>query len=270
MVTLAGVSESIVARLPGMPDEVRRQQRALDVREHRPWPLPESPWLLAQSWHQLLFAHWSVAFEELRRVVPEALPIDTFEGRAWVGIAPFVVKAFRMRGTAPLPLLSSFPELNVRTYVTVAGKPGIYFLSLDADSRLAVAGARRMHRLPYFRADMSAQLTGGWVRYASRRVSSDGPPAAFRGSYRPEGNAFHADPGSLDYWLTERYCHYTLNEQQRVLRGEIHHGPWPLRHATAEIELNTMADPFGIGLEGEPLLHYSARQDTLLWGLMPA
>jgi uncharacterized protein len=266
---VTGVAESLIRGVPLMPEDVERQQMSLELVAHRPWPVPERPWLLAQSWHDTLFAHWPVASEQLREVVPKAIPLDTFDGQAWIGVTPFVVTSFRVRGIPPLPHFSTFPELNVRTYATLGGRPGIYFLSLDADSHIAVAGARRSHRIPYFRADMSANQSHGWVSYESERISHDGPAAEFRAAYRHASNSFEAVPGSLEHWLTERYCLYTIDEEQNVLRGEIHHRPWPLREAEADIELNTMAEPYGIALEGEPLVHYSARQDTLMWGLAP-
>jgi uncharacterized protein YqjF (DUF2071 family) len=253
-----------------MREDAKRQRQSLEQTDHRPWPLPDRPWMLAQTWHDLLFAHWAVKPADLRRVVPAELPLDTFEGTAWVGTTPFCVTGFRLLGTPPVPVVSSFPELNVRTYVTIDGKPGIYFLSLDADSRLAVAGARRSHRLPYFQARMSARRVGSQIHYASDRVSADGPAATLRARYGQHGSEFVAPPGSLERWLTERYCLYTLNERRSVLRADIHHRPWKLRVAEATIGRNTMTAGLGIELAGIPLLHLSERQDTLLWGLQPA
>jgi uncharacterized protein YqjF (DUF2071 family) len=226
---------------------------------------------MAQTWTDLLFAHWEVAPHALEAVVPPQLPLDTFEGRAWIAVTPFGVRNLRLRLTFPMPFLSSFPEVNVRTYVTVAGKAGIYFFSLDADSAFAVATARRLYRLPYFRARMSIRRDGGEVRYASERTGVEAaPPASFRGSYRPVGDTFQAAAGTLEHWLTERYCLYTLDERRRVLRGEIHHPPWPLQAATADIELNTMTEEVGVGVTGAPLVHFSRRQDVVFWSLEPA
>jgi uncharacterized protein YqjF (DUF2071 family) len=268
--TATELADAVVSRLPLVPDDARRQRGSLEATSHRPWPLPSGPWLLGQTGNGLLVAHWRVPPAAVLAVMPPSIPLDTFDGDAWIGVTPFVVTSFRMRGTPPLPLVSNFPEINVRTYAIVDGKPGIYFLSLDADSRVAVSGARRSHRLPYFRARMSVEKAGSLVRYDSRRSSPDGPPADFHGSYGPRGQRFNARPGSLEHWLTERYCLYTTDDEQRVLRGEIHHEPWPLHSAEADIGLNTMAEPFEIELEGEPLLHFALRQDTVLWGLAPA
>jgi uncharacterized protein len=206
--------------------------------------------------------------DELRPVVPATLPLHLYEDEsAWLGITPFVVTGLRARNTPPLPWVSRFPELNVRTYVEVDGKPGIYFISLDAARRAAVIAARRVYRLPYFHAEMHAEKVGTRVDYTSERIDQSGAPARFRGSYAPIG-ANTDDP--LARWLAERYCAYTVDEQLRPLRIEIHHPPWPLQPAQAELDAQGMADQIGIELEGEPLLHFSARQDTLIWPLKPA
>jgi uncharacterized protein YqjF (DUF2071 family) len=244
------------------------QERSARVTKHRPWPVPRRSWLMAQSWIDLLFAHWSVPAEALRSVVPPQLPLDTFEGSAWIGVTPFEVRNLRLRPTPPVPVLSAFPEINVRTYVTIGGKPGIFFFSLDATSGLAVAAARRFYRLPYFQARMSIERSGDSVYYASERSpKEDAPRATFRASYRPRDIASPPVAGTLEHWLTERYCLYTLDDQQQVLRGEIHHPPWPLQPAEADIPLNSMGDEIGAELSGEPLLHFAARQDVVFWTL---
>lgn len=254
----------------GLVADVLRQRAALSDVRHRPWPLPEGSWLMGQSWIDLLFAHWRVPEEALREVVPPQLPIDAYEGAAYLGVTPFCVRGLRLRGTAPAPVVSSFPELNVRTYVSVEGKPGIYFLSLDADSCAAVHAARRAYRLPYHRSRIRIDRDEEGIRYDLIRTSGDGPPAYFEGRYGSEGGELPVRDGSLERWLTERYCLYTLDDSGRIQRGDIHHPPWPLRHGWAEIETNTMAMPFGIELEGEPLLHFSPRQDVVIWPLRPA
>lgn len=247
------------------------QRAVLSETGHRPWPPPKGSWLMGQTWVNLLFAHWRIPEEALRKVVPPQLPIDTYEGSAWLGVTPFYVRGLRLRGTAPAPVLSSFPELNVRTYVSIEGKPGIYFLSLDADSGPAVTAARRAYRLPYFRSRIEVrQDKEGTISYDLIRTSDDGPPAYFEGRYGSEGEELPIEDGSLERWLTERYCLYTLDDAGRIQRGDIHHPPWPLRRAWAEIETNTMAMPLGIELEGEPLLHFSPRQDVVIWPLRPA
>jgi uncharacterized protein len=249
-------------------DAIALQQRTLEELGHRPWPLPEGSWLQGQTWCDLLFAHWRVPAEKLRRVMPPTLPLHLYDdGSAWLGITPFVVKGLRPRGTPPLPWVSHFAELNVRTYVELDGKPGIYFFSLDAARRAAVIAARRVYRLPYFHARMRADKVGARMDYESKRIDSSGAPAAFRAQYSPAGEITD-DP--LARWLAERYCAYTVDENGRPLRIDIHHPPWPLQPAEGELEAQGMADQIGIQLEGEPLLHFSARQDTLIWPLRPA
>jgi uncharacterized protein YqjF (DUF2071 family) len=220
---------------------------------------------MRQTWCDLLFAHWRVPVERLEALLPPQLSLDTFDGSAWLGITPFLVAGLRLRGTPPAPVVSRFPEINVRTYVTVAGKAGIYFLSLDAARKSAVLAARRLYRLPYFHSRMSRRREGEWIEFCSKRKSNDGPDARFVGRYRATSEASTASLGSLEHFLTERYCLYTLDERQRILRGEIHHPPWALHSADAVLEQNTMAAPMGLRPDKEPLLHFSSRQDVLLW-----
>lgn len=247
-------------------------ERVTGVRDHRPWPMPARSWIMAQSWLNLLFAHWSVPPEELSAVVPPQLTLDTRDGRAWIAVTPFAVRNLRLRPTLPVPMLSSFLEINVRTYVRLGGKPCIYFFSLDASSASAVAAARRFYRLPYFHAQMAMWREGPWFRFTSERTGpeDDAPPATFGGRYRSTGAPAPPPPGSLEEWLTERYGLYTLDERGRVLRGDIHHPPWPLQPAAAELDTNTMTAQIGVGLGGQPLLHYSARQDVVFWSLEEA
>ena len=254
--------EDLETRLNDYLATPARQAAVVEETAHRPWPLPETEWIQAQTWDHLLFAHWRVPEAELRRHVPVQLPLDIFDGSAWIGITPFRLAGLRVRGLLPVPYFSSFLELNTRTYVSLDGKPGIYFFSLDAESAFAVEAARRLYRLPYFRARMSA-LFGADISYSSERA--EGRRATFRGTYRPTGEPQPASPRSLEHFLTERYCLFTLHEG-RTHWAEIHHPPWPLQPAEAEIEENTMP-PEGIELGGEPLLHYSRRQDVVIWPL---
>jgi uncharacterized protein YqjF (DUF2071 family) len=246
-----------------------RQSSSLEETAHRPWPLPEQSWVMGQTWDDLLFAHWRVDADAVRALIPAGLELDLYEDEAWLGVTPFVVTGLRARGLPPFPFVSSFPELNTRTYVTLDGKPGIWFFSLDAASDLAVEGARRGYKLPYFGARMSAVWRDGRVAYESRRRDPRGPAASFRGQYRPDGAAFQAEDGTLEHFLTERYCLYALDDDE-LKRAEIHHRPWPLQPAEASIEENTMPPP-GVELaDDEPLLHYSARQDVVIWPLEDA
>jgi uncharacterized protein len=245
-------------------------ERVTRIRAHRPWPLPGRSWVMAQTWTDLLFAHWSVAPDILRAVLPPQLPLDTFDGRAWIAVTPFGVRNLRLRPAPPVPVLSAFPEINVRTYVTVEGKPGIFFFSLDAGSSLAVAAARHAYRLPYFRARMSIVHDAVDIRFTSRRIGHEAPARAdFRGRYAPVGETFHAQSGSLEHWLTERYCLYTFDDQRRLQRADIHHPPWTLQRAEADIDINTMTAEIAVDLSEQPLLHYARRQDVVFWTLRP-
>ena len=221
---------------------------------------------MAQSWHDLLFAHWPVPESALRAHIPAGLAIDTFGGQAWLGVVPFRMNGVRLRGTPALPWLSAFPELNVRTYVVANGKPGVWFFSLDAGNAIAVAIARAWFHLPYFQASMSCQEKSGWIEYKSERTHRGAPDAILAGRYRAVGDVFSAQYGSLEHFLTERYCLYTGDRHGRITVGEIHHAPWPLQPAEAELTQNTMAQAAGFSLPADrPLLHFSKRQDVVVW-----
>lgn len=202
---------------------------------HRPWPLPTGPWVMAQSWHDLLFAHWPVDAAVLREKIPAPLEIDTFRGQTWLAVVPFRMSGVRLRWTPGLPRLSNFPELNVRTYVAAGGKPGVWFFSLDAGNSLAVAIARRWFHLPYFRARMSCEERDGWIRYSSVRRDGDGLEALLEGKYRPIGGTIAAETGSLEHFLTERYCLYAADgkavscaEKSIIPRGRC---DWPRQYS---------------------------------------
>jgi uncharacterized protein len=240
----------------------------LSTTAHRPWALPNDRWIMTQSWHDVLFAHWPVDPAVLRSAVPSVFPLDVYEGRAWIGIVPFHMTNVAPRGVPALPWFSAFPELNVRTYVTSDGKPGVYFLSLDAANPLAVRGARRFFHLPYFSAAMQVESQEDWIAYESRRVDKRGVPAQFTGRYRAMGPAQLPVPGTLEHFLTERYCLYTISRRGDPYRLEIHHAPWPLQPAELELAANSMADASGIPLRGRaPLVHYARRQDVVAWPL---
>jgi len=221
---------------------------------------------MAQSWHDLLFAHWPIQPATLRAALPSGLELDTFEGRAWLGVVPFRMSGVRLRWSPPLPGLSAFPELNVRTYARIGDRPGVFFFSLDARSALAVAIARAWFHLPYFRARMSCVQEGESVRYAHARTDARAAGGALDVAYRPSGEVFLAGAGTLEHWLTERYCLYAAEPDGRVWRADIHHRPWPLQPAEATFERNTIARAQGFELPpAEPLLHFARRQDTLVW-----
>lgn len=226
---------------------------------------------MVQTWHDLLFAHWPVEPAMLRLSIPTGLELDTFEGQAWVGVVPFRMSGVRVRlMPLPAPWFSAFPELNVRTYVTAPGgdKPGVYFYSLDAGNPVAVALARLWYHLPYFAARMSCRRAGEWISYASQRTHPGAARAAFVGQYRPMGPVFRSTPGSLEAWLTNRYCLYTADRHGRAYRGEIHHAPWPLQPAEADLHVGTLVTQHGIRLpDWPPLLHFARRLSVRAWTL---
>ena len=224
---------------------------------------------MAQSWRDLLFAHWQVDAAALRPLLPSQLQIDTFEGSAWLAVVPFRMAGVRLRGTPAIPWLSAFPELNVRTYVTCEGKSGVWFFSLEAGNALAVAIARVWFHLPYFRARMSCITREGWIHYQSERTHRGAPAGSLEGRYRPIGEVFSARRGTPEYFLTERYCLYTTDRRGRIIRGEIHHPPWLLQCAEAELADNSVAESLGIALASRPFLHFARRQDVLVWAPQP-
>lgn len=243
-------------------------RKLTDARsDHRPWPLPSAPWVMFMQWRDLLFAHWPVPAEQLRPLIPSALSIDTWNGQAWIGIVPFHMTDVGPRALPPVPGISAFPEINVRSYVTFGGKPGVWFFSLDARQKLAVRAARWGLHLPYFDAEITVgQGTDGKVAYRSHRTEGKSPPAEFVASYWPSGPVFHPHAGTLEYWLIERYCLYSASPAGKIRRLEIHHDPWSLQVAEAEIPHNTMTRPLGVDLPADPpKLHYSKRQDAFAW-----
>lgn len=240
-----------------------RGHHALHQTDHRPWPLPSGAWTWRQSWHDLAFLHWPVPAAAVRPLVPRELSIQAFDGTAWVGVVPFRMAGVMRRPFPDVPGVSAFPELNVRLYVEADGKPGVWFLSLDAANRLAVWAARRFFHLPYHLADMSLIRDQGGIGYASQRRDA---PHRFAGRYAPVGDVEATVAGSLEHWLTERYCLYARAPDGRLLRTEVHHAPWPLQRAETDIETNSMLDAYGLGQGvAPPLVHYAERIDVVVW-----
>lgn len=223
---------------------------------------------MTQTWHELLFAHWPIEPDALRPLVPGILPLDTYERQCWVGVVPFRMSNVRPRWLPPVPGLSNFYELNVRTYVTLNGFPGVYFFSLDASNPIAVALARKVFHLPYFNAVMRSQRINDSIHYSSRRTHRGASPGEFRALYRPVAPVAYSQPGTLEHWLTERYCLYTVVKQERVYRADIHHVHWPLQAAELETHHATLVISHGIHVPDiAPLRHYAHRQEVLVWPL---
>ncbi len=220
---------------------------------------------MRQSWHDLLFAHWPVPARALRALVPPSLAIQEFDGTSWVGVVPFRMSGVMVRPLPDLPGVSAFPELNLRLYVERDGKPGVWFVSLDATNALAVWAARRFFDLPYFRADMTTRPVddGERIHYVCRRRDAG---VRFEGTYGPTSDVHRAQPGTIEHFLTERYCLYAQTRDGGIRRTNIHHRPWPLQAATAQIDENTVGDAQGIALPGAPaLLHFSRQLDVVVW-----
>jgi hypothetical protein len=237
---------------------------ALRHTGHRPWPLPEGRWTWRQSWLDLLFAHWPIPAAAVRALVPPELEVQEFDGTSWIGVVPFHMRGVMRRPLPDLPWISAFPEVNLRLYVEHRGTPGVWFLSLDAASRAAVWAARRFFHLPYFHARMSVSAPGPPVTYSS--VRSRAQPVVFDAEYEPVSAPLSARPGSIEHWLTERYCLFAKAPDGRLFRLDVHHAPWALQIARAAIHRNGLFAPHGLTVPGPPaLLHFSRRMDVVLW-----
>ena len=236
---------------------------------HRPWPMPTTRWVMTMRWHDLLFLHWPVRPQVLRALIPPALAVDTYDGWAWVGVVPFHMSRVRPRYAPALRYTAVFPEINVRTYVKTPGRSGVWFFSLDAMSHLAVRVARLWYGLPYYYAQIHYERVGASLSYHSTRCHRQAAPAAFNACYRPTGPVYQAIRGTLDHWLTERYCLYVSDRRGRIGYGDIHHAPWPLQPAEAEVQGNTMTAPLGIPLpRTEPVLHFARQLDVVAWSVV--
>lgn len=223
-----------------------------------------------QRWSDLLFAHWPVNKMILKALIHSSLTLDQFDETAWVSITPFGLTHFRPRYIPPFPWISSFPELNVRTYVVRDGKPGVYFFRLDVGRYLAALGGRVIYHLPYMHAKIKMVVSqDGTVTYNNRGPDHGNGPALFRADYRAVGPTTVSRPGTLDYWLTERYCLYSVSGTGQLYRADIHHRPWSLQSAEADIYKNTMARSCGIPLEGPPKLSFSECLDVVIWFPQP-
>lgn len=258
--------------------DARRESRPdiLSVVGHRPYALPSRPWRMSQRWRDLLFAHWPIAAQQIAPLLPPGLEVDTFDQSAWVGVVPFWMDRVQLRGIPTIPGASRFPELNLRTYVREqnTSRAGVYFFCLEAANPLAVATARLFFRLPYHWARMSVRTRGEReFTYESERLLS-AQPVRFRAHYRGLGKMRMLEqsrPGTIEYFLTERYCLFTSDRRGQLLRGDIHHEPWPLEAAEAEIELNDLPGAYGIQLpDTPPLLHYSRELAVYIWSVEKA
>lgn len=233
----------------------------------RPFPLPASPWVLKQRWDYMLFLHWPVSEKLLSSHIPTAFSLDLFQGRAWISIVPFLARNTRLHGLPPFPFYHSYLELNIRTYVTYNGVPGIYFFSLGADKWPIVIGAGAASFLPYHHAQMKMSVQNNTVYFQSECLRSRKMPEMFRASYSPSSPVFLPEEGALDWWLLERYC-FWVQKGSQVFRGDIHHNRWRVTEAACVIYDHT-APSFlpDHALSDKPLAHFSHQKNVFTWPL---
>ncbi len=240
---------------------------SLSKTKHRPWKLPTQNWSWRQSWNDLLFAHWKIPKEILEPLVPKPLNLQQFNGETFIGVVPFKMEGVTRRPLPHLPWVSNFCELNIRLYVEYQNKPGVFFLSLDATNPLAVWAGRKLFHLPYKRAKMSVhQEKETFIFKSIRKEKGDNSKLAI--SYQSISEVFEAQQGTLDYFLTERYCLYSISANGDLFRVEVHHRPWPLERALCEIEENTLFKNLSLPIHNAPdTLHFSRGVDIIAWGL---
>lgn len=219
---------------------------------------------MLQSWRDLSFLHFSCPPEEIQALLPEGLEVDTFDGRAWVALVPFHMKAIRPTWGPSAPYLSDFPETNVRTYVHYKGKkPGVWFFSLDAARWLACRYARLAFCLPYHHARMEVQL-GAEIHYLSRRHNAGHDIRVRPGPILPP-----ALPGTLDFFLVERYLLYAMRRGQ-LITGLVHHVPYPLQSLEVLACEETLVKANGITPRDWEHICFSSGVDVEVFRVEPA
>ena len=234
----------------------------LTIRQ-RPEGLP----IMHQKWGKLLFMHWRIDARVLRPLIPAGLEVDTFDGSAWIAITPFTmwnIRAFPPF-VPPVPGFSSLHELNVRTYVYFDHVPGVWFLSLDCNSAAAVLAARALFFLPYYNAEIKIEQRVKEINYALTRTED--PRAALQASWKIGETLPYSQPGSLEFFLTERYCLYSEHKGE-LHRARIHHQPWPLQKATLTSLSSSMIESLQLPTpKDHPLLHYAEEISVDIWKL---
>lgn len=201
---------------PTWDDRLRVQQR------------PAKNPAMYQSWQELLFLHWDFPIEVVQATLPPELKVDSWDGRAWIGVVPFWMRGIRPRGCPAVPGISNFLELNLRTYVhDDRGTPGVWFYSLDANQRLAVWAARRFFHLNYQYARMESQRDEetGWTEFRSMRQGAT-PENECRFRYRAAGTAAPAAPESFEFFLVERYVLFSRSPRGVLFTGTVAHEPY--------------------------------------------
>lgn len=226
------------------------------------------PWIMKQTWLDTLFIHYPVKLDELSKLVPHTLPIDTFDNKGWISIVPYLTTSVRARGLPPIPGLSRFPGFNVRTYVKLDGKPGVYFFNLAATNWLTAKMAKLSFKLPYIYLDMDYKKEGDTIHFQSDPYRKN--EEKLKWIYRPNSEQRLATKGSLEEWLVERYCLYTVNEKGEPFRSDILHRSWLLQDAEVEYQHNSLIAEFYLSTAvGKPIYHYSKKVDVRIWPIMP-
>ena len=222
---------------------------------HLPFPMPNRPFAISQEWRELTFMHWKVDPERLKPHLPDGLEIDLFDGEAYVGVIPFLMKNVRPRGLPSVSGISTFAEFNVRTYVIKDGQAGVFFLTLDAKSLVTCIYAPRAYGLPYRYAKAKIRYEGETLQWRSRR-SSDG--AELIGSTSNKGPLQSSDSNTLEHYFFERYCLYT-EHKGCIRRAYVYHQPWSFTEAEVSLESNSLLESYNMGLDvlSPDLIHYS-------------
>lgn len=246
-----------MAELRGL-DAVARQARLATEASERPWPLPDGLWAQAQIRSNSLHACWRVDLGALARLLPSELAVDTFEGEAWLALVASRVASLRVRGLPPMPGLSSFLQLEVGTFATLDGKPGVWLFSLELTKPLLVEAAKRAHRLPAYRARIAVADEPEGTRFDADR---DG--LRFGAGFTAAGPVHEPRPGTLERFLTDRYALYTA-DGGRLYRADLHHSPTRLQAVEAVVDAATISP---VLLEGDPVVLFVPEQDVLVWPL---
>ena len=238
---------------------------ALREDDHLPFPIPSRSFAISQEWRDLTFMHWKVDPKRLQKHLPDGLEIDFFDGEAYVGVIPFMMKNVHPKGLVPLPGISTFAEFNVRTYVVKDGQHGVFFLTLDAKSLVTCLYANRAYGLAYRYAKARVKRHGDALTWTSRR-SSDG--AELIGSSMPNGPLQSAAAGSLEHFLFERYCLYT-EHNGCLRRGYVHHQPWRFQQVEVSLEANSLLESYGLGLDvlSPDVVHSSDGLTVKTWSI---
>ncbi len=206
---------------------------------------------LAMWWRDVAFFHYRVSTGVIERSLPSGVEPDCYDGSAWLSVVPFRLTEVHLRGLPVLPGFKEIPEINLRTYVRVHDRPGVWFYSLDATNAIVVNAARVVTALPYFRTRVETSERNGTIRYESERRDARAVAGRFRAEYRPAAETRSAAQGSIDAFLHERYRFYSTRGR-RVLTADVSHQPWSLQNLEVEIAANTLGDTIGYVLPLQP------------------